>query len=654
MLDECFGLKSFSDSNDERDIGASEEFSDLVGHRHYDGDWEAFYATSAASAELVPIKTHLPPVDDAKAIYLLRDPRAAIVSLHHYYHRYGRLDFTLEDVAFGATGFGPWAAHLDAWRPKKRPDTLFLRYEDITAAPEDAVMKVSAFLKKKPLRSEPPSFANLKSANPDFFRTGSNTKNIAELSPDQDALISYLFAAHMRDYGYAAPEVTDVNAVKAKIAAFASAAFKEKQALRHISLRQETLTQKVESLRDKLERSHAKNADLRDQRKDALSRNRSLQSECAVLHGEVAAERDAAARFGAEREHFEKRALKAERALSPRLKSILTFAPMRFALAEWGRIKAGGEPWRPLQLSAVSRHGQSGAWVEKRSVDGLLSAVKKNAAKHNVVLTSCGAQSLGIAVFAYDRADNLVNVLEALTLQGAAPLTHVFIDGDQGRPAKRADIDLVHECAKRYPVKAIHRNNGNFGFRKMMLLAMRAMMETYERIVFLEDDCFPVRGAIEGFDSALDAVAEKPDVFSVYGHPFLFSGEENGSARFQGWGWATTAPKLRPVWEQLMECYLMSEEDYLAFVDRELTPDIEEAIDVTPGRLPSDTIRRFFAWDETLCLLTAIRGLRHQRTSERLIYNFGAGGKSSHFHDLQYFRKPPFNMISIDEVWDHY
>lgn len=654
MLEECFGLKSFSDSNDERDIGASEEFSSLVGHRHYDGDWEAFYAASAASHELVPIKTHFPPVDDGKAIYLVRDPRAAIVSLHHYYHRYGRLDFTLEDVAMGATGFGAWGAHLDVWRPKERADTLLLRYEDITTDPRAAVLQIGAFLNKEPLQPAPSSFSDLKAANPDFFRSGSNDKNIAELNPSQNALISFLFADHMRDYGYAATAPLDQGAVKRTISGFADAAFKEKQALRRATARHETLAHKVETLRDKLERAHARNAELREQRKEALSRSRALQSECAVLHAEVAAERDAAARLDAEREHFEVRALKTERALAPRLKSMLTLAPMRFALSEWSRIKAGGEPWRPLQLSAVSRHGGAGAWVEKRSVDGLLTAVKKDAATHGSQSSPCRVQNLGVAVFAYDRADNLVNVLEALTLQGAASLTHVFIDGDQGRPAKRAEIDLVHKCAERYPVKAIHRNNGNFGFRKMMLLAMRSMMASYDKIVFLEDDCFPVRGAIESFDRALSETANIPELFSVYGHPFLFPDEGEGSARFQGWGWATTAQKLKPVWDQLMECYLMAEEDYLAFVERELTPEIEEAIDVTPGRLPSDTLRRFFAWDETLCLLTAIRGMRHQRTRERLIYNFGAGGKSSHFHDLEYFRQPPFNMISIDEVWDHY
>lgn len=103
-----------------------------------------------------------------------------------------------------------------------------------------------------------------------------------------------------------------------------------------------------------------------------------------------------------------------------------------------------------------------------------------------------------------------------------------------------------------------------------------------------------------------------------------------------------------------MACYLQTEEEYLDFMRRRLTPDIEQAIDITPGRQPSETLRKFFAWDETLCLLAALRGLKHQKTSERLIYNFGAGVGAAHFHHVDYFRKPPFNMISVDEIWDRF
>ena len=329
-------------------------------------------------------------------------------------------------------------------------------------------------------------------------------------------------------------------------------------------------------------------------------------------------------------------------------------APLRFALKEWRRIKSGGAPWRAPHLGAAAHQGASALWKKKKTAEGLISSVKDEINQRALQPSSCEAENLGIAVFAYDRAESLVAVLEALSLQGAISMVHVFIDGDQGRPAKRAEIDFVYECARHYPVRAIHRNNGHLGFRKMMLLAMKSMMAQYEKIVFLEDDCFPVRGAINSFDHALLEIADNPEIFSVYGHPFLFSGEENGSARFQGWGWATTASKLKPVWEQLLECYLMTEEDYLSFVDKMLTAEMVQTIDITPGRLPSDTLRRFFAWDETLCLLTAMRGMRHQLSASRLIYNFGAGGKSSHFRELEYFRKPPFNMISIDEIWDHY
>jgi hypothetical protein len=98
----------------------------------------------------------------------------------------------------------------------------------------------------------------------------------------------------------------------------------------------------------------------------------------------------------------------------------------------------------------------------------------------------------------------------------------------------------------------------------------------------------------------------------------------------------------------------MSEEQYIEFIRETLTDEVLQIIDVTPGRQPSLTLRLFFAWDETLCLLCALKGLKHKKTHKRVIYNCGAGKNSTHFRSVMYFRKPPFNMISPREVWTAY
>jgi hypothetical protein len=55
-----------------------------------------------------------------------------------------------------------------------------------------------------------------------------------------------------------------------------------------------------------------------------------------------------------------------------------------------------------------------------------------------------------------------------------------------------------------------------------------------------------------------------------------------------------------------------------------------------------------------MCLLTALRNMTHKRSESRVVYNCGAGSAGAHFTKVEYYRKPPFNMIAADEVWKHF
>ena len=381
---------------------------------------------------------------------------------------------------------------------------------------------------------------------------------------------------------------------------------------------------------------------------EAKRESAKLREELAAAQVKLAREHAALRETLEANASLEKRVEQLEHALEPRLLSILTLRPLRAAFATRNRLK---------RLKAEESTEQAGSIDAKDEADAsgnVVETVRAAASARAIEKKDAAALDLGIAVFAHDRSDCVVSVLEALALQNGLANVHVWIDGDQGNPKKRAEIDIVHDCVKAFPVKAIHRNRGNFGFRKVMLLSMKHMMKHHEKILFLEDDCFPTQGAVEAFSQALDVIKNDENIFSVYGHPFLVPDEEAGTARFQGWGWATTAQKLEPLWRDLLDCYMMTERDYLEFIDARLTPEIEAAIDVTPPRQPTNTLKKFFAWDETLGLLAALRGMKHKPTEKRLIYNFGMGPKSAHFGLAEQFRKPPFNMIAFDEIWDHY
>ncbi|NEV65005.1 glycosyltransferase [Thiorhodococcus minor] len=263
-------------------------------------------------------------------------------------------------------------------------------------------------------------------------------------------------------------------------------------------------------------------------------------------------------------------------------------------------------------------------------------------------------QPFGIILFTHTRHDALHLVLRSLQEQKATGLTTVWIDGAQGKEQTRLATEETERIAHTYKVAQVKRIKGNYGFRKTMLHGLAHMAQHYDSFLILEDDCFPTRKAVATFREMLKATADDDRVFSVYGHHFRVLGEGELFPRFQGWGWGTTSRKLTPYLHRLVDLYSLLEEDYLKVVKRIATPEVLERIEITPPRQPSHTFFKFFAWDETLALLTGADGLFHAKTPEQTIYNFGMGKSSTHFADRDVFRQPPFNLISIEEAWEKF
>lgn len=263
-------------------------------------------------------------------------------------------------------------------------------------------------------------------------------------------------------------------------------------------------------------------------------------------------------------------------------------------------------------------------------------------------------QEFGIIITAFNRPLYLADVLKSLQQQDALQYTEVWIDGHQAVRELKLKTMQTYSVASRYPVKEIRAHRGSLGFRKMILQVMAYAVEHYKHFVILEDDCFPTRNAIDIFRNELKLIETSDEIFSVYGHPFLMPAETETISRFQGWGWGTTAKKMKPYLEKLIDCYSMLESDYLQFVDSVLTDEIVARLDITPPRQPTLTLRDFFAWDETLALLTALDGKLHKKTPQRTIYNFGASLDSSRFKEMERYTAPPFNMVSHEDIWKYY
>ena len=203
LLNHAFGLASWSEHGDPK-LGGHAAVSEVIGHRHWAGDWPSAYQSMRASPHLHVVKTHAPPKDDGPAIYVVRDGRSAIVSYHHYLARLHDLHMTFDQISAGAASFGDWSSHLAAWSPLDRPATLLLRYEDLANDPAAAIHRLAHFLSRSPMGQWTNPFEQKRSLMPEFFHRASDSANIAEWSGPELDRFWVRHGTWMKALGYAA------------------------------------------------------------------------------------------------------------------------------------------------------------------------------------------------------------------------------------------------------------------------------------------------------------------------------------------------------------------------------------------------------------------------------------------------------------------
>jgi len=138
ILWQCFGQRSASRYFN--DLGGNTELAEYIGHL----EWGPEKQMEFPENNLPLFKTHEKDNDQNTAIYVIRDGRAVCVSFWRFYGDY----FSLEDVVEGrGHKFGVWSDHVESWHPWDRPNTLLLRYEDMTGDLSTVLQSISAFLK---------------------------------------------------------------------------------------------------------------------------------------------------------------------------------------------------------------------------------------------------------------------------------------------------------------------------------------------------------------------------------------------------------------------------------------------------------------------------------------------------------------------------
>jgi hypothetical protein len=163
----CFGLQTGSVYPD--DFLGNLAVSQQVGH--FEGAARGRFSEDFLRLPLV--KTHGWPIDNRKAIYIVRNGRDCCRSLSEFWRAEGRGDIDLDAIIAGRHQFGSWSGHFLAWDPEARPNTLFLPFERLTEDFNGTLQRLAQFLEMRPLHAEPPKFIAARGAGPHWLSPGS-------------------------------------------------------------------------------------------------------------------------------------------------------------------------------------------------------------------------------------------------------------------------------------------------------------------------------------------------------------------------------------------------------------------------------------------------------------------------------------------------
>jgi hypothetical protein len=190
VLNQCFNLKSGSVYVN--DFSGNIKLENYVGHVEHNEDSSITFPEGQQPI----IKTHEKNQLNYPAIYVLRDGRAATVSLWEYYRR----EYSISYIIEGNHVFGKWSDHINSWNPLSRPNTLLLKYEDISTNLDSVLLKLSDFLNRDALNHTLPSRETIADIDGRWVRKKTNWES--ELSGENLDRFNELNKTHLKQFGY--------------------------------------------------------------------------------------------------------------------------------------------------------------------------------------------------------------------------------------------------------------------------------------------------------------------------------------------------------------------------------------------------------------------------------------------------------------------
>ena len=174
------------------DFDGNIKLENYVGHVEHNEDSSITFP----EGQLAIIKTHEENIPNSPVIYVLRDGRAAIVSLWEFYGR----KTSISDIIEGNHRFGKWSDHINSWDPLFRPNTLLLKYEDILTNLDSVLLKLGVFLNQDILNHKLPSRETIADDDGRWVRKKTNWES--ELSGENLDRFNELNKPLLKQFGY--------------------------------------------------------------------------------------------------------------------------------------------------------------------------------------------------------------------------------------------------------------------------------------------------------------------------------------------------------------------------------------------------------------------------------------------------------------------
>jgi glycosyltransferase involved in cell wall biosynthesis len=178
------------------------EEAEIVGVRQF-GETQAdeFLASARAAPELFLVKTHDRISAEDRAIYVVRDGRAAIASYERYLRDIDGRSANVESIIAGRVRYGAWQEHVRSYLARDPANTLVLRFEDL-ASDAPPLDRIATFLRRPVVRKFDVPFSRLHEIAPLKYANGSNAWGAAHVERHWHRPFWRAAGKTMRDLGY--------------------------------------------------------------------------------------------------------------------------------------------------------------------------------------------------------------------------------------------------------------------------------------------------------------------------------------------------------------------------------------------------------------------------------------------------------------------